>query len=402
MGKLYKRGATYYGDYENHKGQRRRVSLGTQDRQVAKIKLRKLELSSADPATHQTQGLAEALDHLINVAMPAAGRAPGTIHCYKHKARHLARHFGPDATLGDVTRDAVQEYVGVRTTENAASGSIHKELVTLRQAMLEAKSRGLYSGDPKSVIPQYSAKYHPKDRNLSPAELEALIAQLQPARKLWVMVAAFVGVRASEVEGLLWEDVDFGRGWIRVRGTKTKGSYRRVPLLAQLRPWLEAFDTGEGPVVEPWDNCRRDLRVAAKRAGIDKLSPNDLRRTFTSWMKQAGIDSLTVAQMLGHSSTRMVEMVYGRLSEQTYKEAAERCAVFVTKGCSNLKKTDESETETENLKPSQTAPESDLEGFNEVPGDRIELPTRGFSVQNSLPENWTQPPKLKVVSGGKK
>ena len=30
---------------------------------------------------------------------------------------------------------------------------------------------------------------------------------------------------------------------------------------------------------------------------------------------------MTVAHLMGHSSTRMVELVYGRLSDETYQDA---------------------------------------------------------------------------------
>ena len=63
-----------------------------------------------------------------------------------------------------------------------------------------------------------------------------------------------------------------------------------------------------------WPNVRRDLAVACRHAGIPRVSPNDLRRTFASWLKQRGVDSMVVARLLGHSSTAMVERVYGRLN----------------------------------------------------------------------------------------
>lgn len=386
MGKLYKRNGKYYADYSDSKGVRRRVSLKTGDRKVAKERLRKLELETTDRATHSTQTMSAALDHLTSVAMPAAGRAAGTIRCYETKARHIVRILGEETPINSLTRSMVQEFIGQRVKEEAASTTIHKEIVTLRQALKEAKERGVFSGDPVGVIPRFSAKYKPKDRHLSPAELESLLRELQPNRKLWVMICAFAGLRASEVEGLQWEHVDFGRGWIRVYGTKTAGSFRRVPILAQLRPWLEAFDANEGAIVTPWGNNRRDLHAACARAGIAKLSPNDLRRTFTSWMKQAGIDSLTVAQMLGHSSTRMVELVYGRLTEKTFQDAASVCAVFVTNNCANLPIPDEFDEGAEKAKTPQKALLGVSEGSKAVPGDRIELPTRGFSV-----------PELKLV-----
>jgi hypothetical protein len=43
-----------------------------------------------------------------------------------------------------------------------------------------------------------------------------------------------------------------------------------------------------GPVVAPWLNARRDLIAACHRICIRPVTPNDLRRTFASWLKQRG------------------------------------------------------------------------------------------------------------------
>ena len=51
------------------------------------------------------------------------------------------------------------------------------------------------------------------------------------------------------------------------------------------------------------------------------ISPNDLRRTFASWLKQAGVDSMVVAKLLGHTTSRMVELVYGHLNDATTSAA---------------------------------------------------------------------------------
>lgn len=392
MGKLYKRGRTYYGDYEDQRGRRRRVSLGTQDRAVAKVKLRRLEMGSVDPAAHSTQRLTDAIDHLLDVAMPAEGRAKGTIECYEQKGRHLARVLGHDCELGDITRDDVQRYIGLRLAEDAARGTVHKELVTLRRVLTEAQGRGLYAGDPRSLVPPFAVDYQPKTRWLPPDELEQLITAIrQPRRRLWAMVAAFSGARDSEIEGLDWATVHLDKGLIRILTTKTSGQpfWRDVPILDQLKPWLQRFE-GAGPVVEPWGNVRRDLHAACARIGIEPCSPNDLRRTFASYMLQAGVPVIVVSRMMGHKSTRMVELVYGQLGLNSFEGAGARCAAYVTESLSNLGKPGDLGTEPEKKKPAQTAPESDLSGFKRVPGDRVELPTRGFSV-----------PVLTVVSGGK-
>jgi hypothetical protein len=114
------------------------------------------------------------------------------------------------------------------------------------------------------------------------------------------------------------------------------------PVLALLT--AAAPDPMAGPIVGTWTNRRRALTAAywkvlgwtppkswtkgAKRsasiAGAPRLSPNDLRRTFASWLKQQSVDSLVVAHMLGHTSSRMVEAVYGRLAPEQYQRATLR------------------------------------------------------------------------------
>jgi integrase len=132
-----------------------------------------------------------------------------------------------------------------------------------------------------------------------------------------VVVAVYTGARRSEVEALRWEEhIDLENGWVFIPGTKTAGSCRKVPLPGPLGKYLSRTPLKAGPVVEAWQNVGRDLPAACARVGIPPATPNDLRRTYASWMKHAGEDSAVVAKLLGHSSTRMVDLVYGRLTDE--------------------------------------------------------------------------------------
>ena len=53
---------------------------------------------------------------------------------------------------------------------------------------------------------------------------------------------------------------------------------------------------------------------------------------------------------------------------------------YATNVCANVATPDEIENETEKAKPPQTVRKRGFAGSKTVPGDRIELPTRGFSV----------------------
>lgn len=333
MGTIYQRrkGGTYYGYWTDTKGRHHRKSLRTHDPQVAKARLRQLELVSTDPAAHSKISLDTAVANLLDAV--ESGNANGTYRSYKQKARHLIRVIG-NVELSAVTKEIGLAYVRQRRLEKAGDSTIHKELVVLRRTLTEAKERSLWSGDPRSIVPVIKVTYHPRERWLTPRQFEMLLAAVPAHRRLWVALAALAGCSLSEVERMLVEHVDIASKRLRVPGKKRATRWRLVPIHPSLMPMLRAAIKGRSPdepLVQPWPNVRRDLHAAVTRINLDvrtrkigklpKVSPNDLRRTFASWLKQEGVDSMTVAHLMGHSSTRMVELVYGRLSDETYQDA---------------------------------------------------------------------------------
>lgn len=333
MGTIYQRrpGGTYYGYWTDTKNRHHRKTLRTKDPRVARERLRQLELVSTDRAAYSKTSLDEAVSALLDTV--EAGNANGTYRSYKQKARHLRRIFG-DMELSNLTKDDGLAYVRQRRHEKAGDSTIHKELVVLRRALQEAKSREIWSGEPRAIVPVIKVVYHPRERWLTPQQFAALLEALPEHRRLWAALAALAGGSLSEVERTVVEHVDLTNKRIRIPGKKRSTRFRLVPIHPSLAPMLRASTRGRSPsepLVEPWPNVRRDLHAAVDRVNADprtkkigslpRVSPNDLRRTFASWLKQEGIDSLTVAHLMGHSSTRMVELVYGRLSNETYQDA---------------------------------------------------------------------------------
>jgi integrase len=50
-----------------------------------------------------------------------------------------------------------------------------------------------------------------------PGEIKAIIGKLEGSRRPLILTAIFTGLRASELRGLRWEDVDLKRGELHVR-----------------------------------------------------------------------------------------------------------------------------------------------------------------------------------------
>jgi Phage integrase family len=170
--------------------------------------------------------------------------------------------------------------------------------------------------------------------------------------------------------------VQLESGWVHVRGTKRAARSRRIairhPALASLLGYALKHAPGEDELFPAWTNVRRDLHVACAQAGIENCSPNDLRRTYSKWMKLAHVPAEIVAPTMGHRDTRMVERVYGRLSpEEIGALQSAHFADCITGVADQV----DLGGESGRIGLLRTA-----KGLKSVPRGGIEPPTRGFSV----------------------
>lgn len=60
-----------------------------------------------------------------------------------------------------------------------------------------------------------------------------------------------------------------------------------------------------------------------ERAGIPRYRIHDLRHTVATHLIMAGMDSLEVARILGHSNASLVWQVYGHLAPASKRKAAD-------------------------------------------------------------------------------
>lgn len=179
-------------------------------------------------------------------------------------------------------------------------------------------------------------------------EIERLLDACPPRGRLLVATALYSGLRISELLGLIWEDIDFGAGLIRVRAQlsrahrgeparrvppKTPASLRAVPLIEQLSHQLAAhkqaspfaapgdwvFATTRGTPYGHRNVARRVLTRAADSArlngdGWPPLRFHDLRHTFASHLiVDLGLDVAQVSRILGHASVVITLNVYTHL-----------------------------------------------------------------------------------------
>jgi integrase len=170
----------------------------------------------------------------------------------------------------------------------------------------------------------------------TPAEVDALEAELGPAFGPLVTFAAETGLRTNEWVALERRDVDRSGPAVLVQrryadGTltpypKTVGSRRRVPLSARalaaldrLPPRLDTtlvFPAARGGHIglDGWRT--RHWYPALEAAGIRQRGPYQLRHTFATEALAAGISIFELARVMG-TSVKMIDRTYGHLARDS-------------------------------------------------------------------------------------
>lgn len=317
----------YYADFHDFEGKRRQPCTYKTREREARAEAERLERQALrDPADvareRATWDVAlDLLEQHLEESVDAGRMSAATALFHAAKATQITRVFMPARLLASITPAAVRDYLAARRA--GAKYSDHtavKELVTLRLALQLARERGLWSGDLDALQPtELRARYVPRDRVITGAELEALRAALPRHRWRAVAWALATGAELRTWADARRADYDEAQQLVAVRGTKREARRRLVPVVLYPCAFLLA-DALDGPDLAPpyllgsWPNAQRDLRVAAERAGIPHLSPNDLRRTFATWHAEAGVPLELLMRSMGHTTTQMLSRVYARPS----------------------------------------------------------------------------------------
>ncbi len=219
-----------------------------------------------------------------------------------------------------------------------APQTIRNAIMPLRVIFRLAIDDGVVTVNPCQRL-RLPANRRGRDRVESPATVAAILAALpDDLRPLWA-TAAYAGLRRGELRALRWGDVDMTAGTIRVERSmddregvvapKSAAGIRTVPILAALRPYLDAhrlrtlLRTGADPAPErlvfastrggPFTptNVDRRARKALRAVGLQPITLHELRHVAVSSLLAAGLDVKAAQTIAGHADARMTLDRYG-------------------------------------------------------------------------------------------
>ena len=144
-------------------------------------------------------------------------------------------------------------------------------------------------------------------------------------------LALVTGMRKGALLALRWEDCDFERARITLRGEAAKKrKTEHIPMSAVARAVLEAVERTESPYIFPGKDGgkRADFRRMARRVKEKAGLPDDfrplhgLRHNFASRLAPSGqVDMYTLQRLLTHESPQMTQR-YAHLHDDALMRAA--------------------------------------------------------------------------------
>ncbi len=152
-----------------------------------------------------------------------------------------------------------------------------------------------------------------------------------------VLLATLAGLRKGEIEALRWNDlrddtitVDEASYFGTLGTPKSDKSNRLVaigPTIHKaLQEWRQqarftesddfVFAIRTNTPIDLHNAAPRHLKPGCRQLGIPEVSWHDLRHTYTTWGRKAGVNAEAMRDLLGHESVKTTLDIYSHVDDQ--------------------------------------------------------------------------------------
>ncbi len=268
------------------------------------------------------------------------------------------RQYG-DLKVKDITGDEINEYYIVIRTDGLKGTTAQRHHALLHLAFKSAVKRRVIPSNPveqadRPKAEQFIGGYY------NSAELKELLDKTESdPMHIVILLAAYYGLRRSEVLGLKWSAVDFesktvsvkhkvvqnDKGVVGMDVMKTKSSYRTLPLIPQVeeallkerehqeemkrvmrRAYNKAYEEyicvdSLGELIRP-NYVTRHFKVILKENGLRGIRFHDLRHSCASLLLAQGVPMKMIQDWLGHSDMGTTANIYSHIDSESKKASA--------------------------------------------------------------------------------
>jgi len=235
----------------------------------------------------------------------------------------------------------LENYQAKNKAAGYADAYIDQQISVAKTMVNKAFDNDLISGDTLRVFKKVK-KLLKRNGNarkvvIAPDKFEEVLKKAPQHTRAILATAFYTGMRRGEILNLTWDKVDLKNRVIRLESTDTKDREpRRVPICNALYAILNAIPRAihDSHVFLYRGKPIRDLRAAMRRAlkdtgmqygraSKDGLVFHDLRHTFNTNMRKAGVPESVIMEITGHS-TREMFLRYDTVDETDTRNAVDQ------------------------------------------------------------------------------
>ncbi len=348
---VFKKQGVYWIDYYVN-GHRKRERIGP-DKRLAETVLRKRKVEIAEGRfLEKRQAITTTFNELADAYLHYATYQQQKRSWTRDRtsATILKAYFG-GKRLTELTPALIEQYRSWRKDTISRRGkpvtpaTINRELACLKRMFSVARKGliplkgGLPQDNPMASI-NMDRENNERDRVFSKEEFDRLLAVAPAHLKPIVLRAYYTGMRRGELLKLTWDRVDLKASVIRLRPKDTKTQEGRIiPLTKELTQMFQQFtiylaaDGQRVPQVFTYGgksigSIRRAFETACQRAGITGVVFHDLRHTFVTNMRRAGVDYFRIMAITGHRTMEVFKR-YHTIDRDDLRQAVSQLDTYM-------------------------------------------------------------------------
>ncbi len=254
----------------------------------------------------------------------------------KQRAKVIEDIFKKDTQLSTITRAKVENFqadrlssLSTKSGEVLKPATVNREMALLKHMFTKATEWEWISQSPAKGV-KLKKENNRRLRYLTPEECKQLIeACPSQTMKQVVTLAIHTGMRRGEILNLKWDNVNLRDKFIELTGSDQKNGERStIPLTATALETLRSIPrrldskyvfTGKTSD-KPFYDLKRQFEKAVENAKLAGVTFHILRHTCASHLVMAGIDLVSVKEIMRHKSIDMT-LRYSHLAP-AHKKAA--------------------------------------------------------------------------------
>lgn len=339
-----------------------RMQYARQEEARASKKAMEAILAKNGPPEAQVP-FADYMEKWLNSVRPSIATATYQSYSIMMKARVIPYFTASHIQLGELTPQHIEDFYQTILNDGCTTNTVIHYHAIIRKALQSAVKKDILAKNPADKVDRpkknaFHGSFYSEDEML-----DLFDAVAGDPLELCIKIAAYYGLRRSEVLGLRWDAIDFEKKTISISHKvieanvdgkfvpvgedvlKTKSSFRTLPLIpvveglllaekehqsknrrlfksSYCRDYLDYVCVDEsGKILRP-NYVTEHFGWVIRKYGLRKIRFHDLRHTCASLLLSSGVPMKQIQIWLGHSTFSTTADIYAHLDFSAQEQSA--------------------------------------------------------------------------------